>query len=640
MVAERCFVARLSLLVVLACLTAAEVPATNEIAACAVDETTHNGVAAECTTLLQLVTDVHVRSSSPALSAAAPVSGDVDKPGSTWSEELHADPSVVREAEAHVTVSHGHGAVHHSHHAVLGELILALGVLGVLGIATAMFFLPEDGLIVKGWKSFLEWCKRTWCCLPCVRCVQRLQGCVRRGLWFFSPESTNGNGGSRPDIGGGGPAGSALSTASLASSARSSTEGPLTHSYRNNLGRPPREDAEARLNSMDGRQRLRTVTLLLVGSCSALMGFVLVAMLNFHRYFYEAQRNVLGEPFKSGHHYWPRTINEQVDGARSARDKVFFCFGLLSSICLLLSWYPWELRNVYVSNQARFLTQNSCLWLNFRQYVPTIGLFIISCVSTTPRGQAGLKDQATIYVHLLGMTMFVLGYIFAEAYTLYFTSVPDIRTPERKIRKACIVGCTVSTVIWQFCSLLLISEEELGLCCTDDWHVPTSNDVLRASNLSHFEEAAKCLDAMQMNRRELFNTAWGWTFFIKFIEYWMQLCASIFICVSLLAIWWYCPERNMAIDEAVSDVDEALVEKEELGHSRFAQALAGKMPRFPFLPIVRPQHIADANMEMSCSQCGTVFVPDSRFCDSCGSERRPIHHALEPTPPGPPHFQG
>lgn len=631
MFAERCFAARLSLLVVLACLTDAEVPAANEIAACAVDKTSHNGGAAEdCTTLLQLVTDVHVRS-SPASSASAPASRHRSS-----SREEFRKPYVLAEAEVHARTRHHHSfKVAHvppSAGMIFGELMLALVVLGVIGTATAMFFLSDEGWIVKGWKSFVEWCRRAWCCRPCVRAAQRLEGCVRRGVWFFSPERPSNSGGAQPDIAGGGPAGSALSTAS------SSNEGPPLHSYRNNLGRPPREDAEARLNSIDGRQRLRSVTLLLVGSASALMGFVLVALLNIHRYFYEAQSNIRGEPFKSGHNYWPRTINEQVYGGRSARDRVFFCFGLLGSICLLLSWYPWELRNVYVSNQARFLMQHSCLWLNFRQYVPTIGLFIVSCVSTTPRGQAGLRDQATIYVHLLGMTMFVLGYIFAEAYTLYFTSVPDIRTPERKIRKACIVGCTVATVIYELCSLLVVSANELRMCCTDDWHVPTRYDILRATNESHFEAAAACLDAMQFNRRELFNTARGFVFFIKFFEYWMQILASLFICISLLTIWWYCPERNMAIDEVVNDVDEALVEREELGHSRFAQALAGKMPRFPFLPIVRPQQTSDANLEMSCSQCGTVFVPDSRFCDSCGSERRPIQDSAPPL--GPPHFEG
>lgn len=510
---------------------------------------------------------------------------------------------------------------------IFGELVLASVVMCVVIMGAVMFFLSDEWLVPTRLKNSMADCKRFCCC--CVPIVRLLKG-IWMGLGnccsrvshrlgaHFEPE-----GASRMPLGAKGAGGGLLGPAVVGEP----EQAPLQQSYRNNLGRPPREDYEARLNSIDGRSRLRAVTLLFLGTISAIVGFLLVACLSMHRYGYEEQTNIRGEPFKSGHNYFPSAINEQIYEPRSTRDKIFFAFGLFSSICLLISWYPWELRNVYVSSNARFFCCN-CLWLNMRQYVPPMGLFLMACVSTTPRSQDGTKEQVTVYVYLAGTTMFVCGYIVAEVYTLYFTSIPDIRAPERKLRKLCIVGCMVATILFEFCGLIATVADDLGICCGDDWHVPNRTDVAVANSTYHYSAAMSCIDAMENNRKELFNTASGAVLVVKFIKYWMQLIACLFICASLLAVWWYCPERTMDICESVGDVDEALLDREEAGHSRFAQVLRGaNLPRFAFLPVARPGQTFDGNREMSCSQCGTVFVPDSRYCDSCGAERRLVQDA-------------
>jgi hypothetical protein len=109
-------------------------------------------------------------------------------------------------------------------------------------------------------------------------------------------------------------------------------------------------------------------------------------------------RNSMGYNFNSGVPYWPSTVSELVMDTSTPSGKSFFGLSLIAAIFLLTSWYPWQLRNVYVdSTWLKF----SRLLLNIRTLLPPLGMFLVASVPTPHLGAANRSfgDSVTGVLH-------------------------------------------------------------------------------------------------------------------------------------------------------------------------------------------------------------------------------------------------
>lgn len=308
-----------------------------------------------------------------------------------------------------------------------------------------------------------------------------------------------------------------------------------------------------RINYVDSQQRLRSVTLLMVGSLCGLLGFLFAAFLGISTYKAEVDTNYLGQPYASGHNYFPQTVSEMVYDPTSACGKCFFAFCLIGAICILMSWYPWQLRNVYVGDDAKIGT---CTWVNLRVYLPPVGMMLVACIPTTPAANATFRDRVTVLIHTAGAVMMIGGYAIFEVYTLFCASHTRvvIKKREWKIRLACVILSVIGIVGFQVCGLLATKSESWGWCCMDDWRSVFPADVDNMTAHDEYGKAAEDSLAIDLGHKAVFNTAYGRVLRIKQAEYWFEVFAGLFMIASHLTIWWYCPERSLDVSDALPDL--------------------------------------------------------------------------------------
>merc|ERR1719512_153640 len=80
-----------------------------------------------------------------------------------------------------------------------------------------------------------------------------------------------------------------------------------------------------------------------------LLGFLFAGFLGVYRSTHEVhRRNFRGELMN--HSYWPATVSEMVSDPFSPAGMVFFAFVVIGAMCMMLSWYPWHLVNVYIGD--------------------------------------------------------------------------------------------------------------------------------------------------------------------------------------------------------------------------------------------------------------------------------------------------
>lgn len=304
----------------------------------------------------------------------------------------------------------------------------------------------------------------------------------------------------------------------------------------------------ARINYVDACMRTRSVTLLMVGSICGFLGFLNASFLGYSKYFAPVETNYLGQPFSSGHNYFPQTVSEMVYDKNDASGKCFFAFCMIGAICIFLSWYPWQLRNVYLGDDAKIW---KFAWANLRVYLPPVGMMLVACIPTTPAANATARDKVTVIIHTLGAVMMIGGYAIFELYTLYLSPQMDrnIKKNERFWRTVHLVGTVVGIVGFQLFGLLATHADALGVCCNDEWVSPTVHEIKKLYAEGNYGKAFENADAMGLKHKVLKNTASGSMLFIKQAEYWFEVASGLFMIASHLTIWWYCPERRLDVAE-------------------------------------------------------------------------------------------
>jgi len=336
---------------------------------------------------------------------------------------------------------------------------------------------------------------------------------------------------------------------------------------------PKRHEFDRRLDYIDGFSRLRSTSLLVSGAFLGYCGFLFGAFLGFWKQIVEeGPTNFLGE--KQNHSYFPATVSEMVYNSSSGGGKCFFAFVLIGGICMLTSWYPWQLRNVYIGDDlvlgAGWLGTNNngkprgVSVLMLRQFLPPIGIMMVACIPAPPGANRQFTDKVSSVVHTMGAVMSIGGYAFIELYTLIRCDQLPVKFDTVKAynkgwgewttRFGVIVCCLVCIAGFQIFGVLCGQAEKLGVCCNDVWEVPSSKELkdLKARGEGFYVEDSI---AAAHGTKLLKQTASGPMMYFKLAEYWFEVLSGLFMLYSHLVIWWYCPERHIDLDEELPDPD-------------------------------------------------------------------------------------
>lgn len=326
-----------------------------------------------------------------------------------------------------------------------------------------------------------------------------------------------------------------------------------------------RASLAARVEYLEKTSRWQSTTLLFVGSLLGLLGFIFAAYLGFHRILYDHHHiNLRGEVMPQG--YFPETVSELVSDPHSPRGKVFFAFTFTSAICILMSWYPWKLSNVYIGDGTRFpgsfcgCLPESCgckrrgrAWglpvLMLRQFLPPIGMLLVACIRTGEGANRTYTEQVSVNIHTDGAVLALAGYAIIELYTITCFVRTDenasfkFQRGERFCRAVMVGLCVVGLLGFHVSEQVLASAEERGICCKDVWALPQEEDWERLQNHSNVPLATIDQVAAGHGQKLLLETASGTYLNLKLCAFWFEVLSGLGMLGSHLTIWYFCQER-------------------------------------------------------------------------------------------------
>jgi len=289
----------------------------------------------------------------------------------------------------------------------------------------------------------------------------------------------------------------------------------------------------AQTSFLEAVARKRSANLLLVGSISGFLGFMFAFVIGIVAEQTEGRTNIDGVPFKSGRSYFPSTVSEMVHDPEKPEGKVFFAFCFVGAVMIFLSWYPMQLRNVYIGDDAELC---GISWVTIRQFVPAPGMMMLSIITTVPAAKASITDDFCITLHLLGAAMLFVGYFVCEAHAIGWGpfsgcleegKLNDSRTSIRQ-RKWCLTGiglfytifCVVQVVL---CTPLIDHSED------DQWGpLPGHEGVF------------------------LVNSATWHVKWLKVLSYGSEVICGLLLIGSHLILWYHCEERFYDLPETLA----------------------------------------------------------------------------------------
>ncbi|CAK8992841.1 unnamed protein product [Durusdinium trenchii] len=118
--------------------------------------------------------------------------------------------------------------------------------------------------------------------------------------------------------------------------------------------------------------------------------------------------------------FLPSTVSELVSEWQSVEARIFFGFELLAAFCILLSWYPFKLRNAgcipaeggcYI--RVPYMPFASMSWAIARQFFPPVGLVLVACEESWDAEQLVL-----VVVHCVSALLMFTAFLFSEAHAL------------------------------------------------------------------------------------------------------------------------------------------------------------------------------------------------------------------------------
>lgn len=307
--------------------------------------------------------------------------------------------------------------------------------------------------------------------------------------------------------------------------------------------------------------RFRAPALLFFGAATCILGFAFVTLIGIIEFLLLTGNKSLGiETYPSGYGYFPATMSEMVYNQDSPGGKIFHTFGIMSGMCIFMSWYPLHLRNVYTGKHHLPLLQNCGLtiyWTTARQILPAMGLYLLIGVNTYPtpiaEASAGHTKFGCVVLHLMGAGMMFVGYLVCEMKCIGL-SIEDkgpcaaIQDRERIVRR--ILAYIILVSFGSFCLLqvalvtvkhLDMTKEDQPFCCADQW-------LLKGD---------KHGDVTITDEPQINNTASGGYLYLKIASFCSEDIAGLALVISHLVVWYYCDERQYFYGEfELEDVND------------------------------------------------------------------------------------
>lgn len=322
------------------------------------------------------------------------------------------------------------------------------------------------------------------------------------------------------------------------------------------------DDPEERLRFTEGTIRGRSACLLFTGSLLGFLAFVFAAGLGMGS---ESKRslNLDGEPFASGVRYNPETVSELVHDPNSASGKAFFAFATTASICLLFSWYPWHLRNVYVGDDVWGCRGFKGLFLNLRSLLPPLGMLTVACIHVVPKFERTSADKIACNLHTAGAVSAIGGFCGLEFLTILAYSHShretgaEMKPLEKRLRLFFNCCTAVSIVVFQLGGVLC----GLNFAGGDTFRTPTPDDISKALQNDAIDIAAKDSELRQHHVSGLVNTATGLPLTFKYVEFWGEVMAGLFMIASHFTIWYFCDERRANLGDRLPKAEYFILDE-------------------------------------------------------------------------------
>mmetsp|Transcript_167247 Transcript_167247/g.537231 ORF Transcript_167247/g.537231 Transcript_167247/m.537231 type:complete len:355 (-) Transcript_167247:72-1136(-) len=301
-----------------------------------------------------------------------------------------------------------------------------------------------------------------------------------------------------------------------------------------------------KISFLVGYERKKCAALLFMGSIFGLLGFVFAFIIGLLK-FLNPHISEFHERFASGNGYFPATVSEMVHDPQEPAGKCFFAFEFIGAIFIFLSWYPWELRSVYIGDSHHVPGCKNLSWSMFRQFCPPCGMMLVATVTTTPFAQATQLDYFCIAIHLTGAVMLFAGYAAVESHCLGFLHVKQHETMQKtlkprevSLRYLCLVGIVICYVV--FCTITAVVVLPL-----EQWG--GKNDVWEKRTITNER-------GLTFKKMVLVDTASGFVLWLKILSYVSEVACGLFLISSFLVIWYFCEERTTDLnDELFSVVD-------------------------------------------------------------------------------------
>eukprot|EP00435_Cladocopium_sp_Y103_P055243 s354_g18.t1 len=164
----------------------------------------------------------------------------------------------------------------------------------------------------------------------------------------------------------------------------------------------------------------QSVSYLLLGVILGALGFIIAVIPLMLRGF----SGTIGTS-KLENSFLPATVSELVSKWESVKARIFFGFELLAAFCILLSWYPFKLRNAgcIPAEGGCYIPVGPCTcinlsWANARQFFPPVGLVLVACVPSVQENDWDCEKLVLVVVHCVSAMLMFMSFLFAEAHAL------------------------------------------------------------------------------------------------------------------------------------------------------------------------------------------------------------------------------
>jgi len=306
------------------------------------------------------------------------------------------------------------------------------------------------------------------------------------------------------------------------------------------------------------QSRRLSTALFAISALSLAIGFgFLPAVLGLLHFRAGGDLSFLGEPFASGRNYFPSTISEMAADPSEPAAQIFAAFGVVSSVLLLASEYPWRLRNVYLGGTLR-----SYLGI-MRHVLPPFGCLVLVGITVTPKmSSTDAGQRVATVVHSMGAGAMFGTYIMVELYTVLRNPTSSLRIlrgqrvimkkTERKLRIISILGMMLMGPAFMSCFLLSDDggpvAKVANLCCSNTWvkvnaSALTSLHEKAQSDPAYFFPAVEASHAFLLGKRVLENSASGPVLVLRIMSFVFEVMTGFFMVVNMMVIWWFSYER-------------------------------------------------------------------------------------------------